>query len=193
VKSVKQLNKDLTEIKFKENLPAKIQVHDVVGTVNSPDIIFKNNIVGKNRARGILLGSRKQILVENNTFHTSGAAILTGGDTQYWFEQGGVSNMVIRNNLFDNCLYGVWGDAVIQLDAGIDKGHESLVCYNRNIIIENNEFLNFDPRLLKANSVNRLIFRKNRIIESHNYPKQNENAEPLVVYHSINIEVDINF
>jgi parallel beta-helix repeat protein len=190
VQSVRQLNKDLTEIVFEENLPVTVQLHDVVGATVTPDVIFRNNIVRKNRARGILLGSRKQILVENNTFHTSGAAILTGGDTQYWFEQGGVSNMIIRNNLFDNCLYGVWESAVIQLDAGLAKGDFDRIRYNRNVIIEDNKFLTFDPRLLKATSVNGLVFRNNKIIESTDYLKQNEGSNPLVIDYSINVEAD---
>lgn len=43
--------------------------------------------------------------------------------------------------------------------------------YEKNIVIEDNEFRTFDNSILSALSVDGLIFRNNKIIESGTYPK----------------------
>ena len=188
VESVKRYNKEFYQVEFKENLPSALKEKDVVGSAIYPEVILKNCICQNNRARGVLLGSRTKIIVEGNRFHTPGAAIMTGGDTEYWFEQGGVSNLEIKNNIFDNCNYGVWGDAAIQIAAGSkDKGNSPR--FNHNIIIENNIFNVFDPRILKVSSVDGLIFRHNKINHSTAYPAIHTTAKPFNIENSTNINI----
>ena len=189
VKSIKRLNKDLTVIEFEQPLPQRVKLHDVVGATVSPAVELKNCIIRKNRARGILLGSRENVLVEGNKFHTSGASILTGGDTKYWFEQGGINNLTIRNNTFENCLFGVWGNAIIQLEAGSAKGTDDFPRYNNNVIIENNVFKVFDPRIINVSSVDGLIFRNNEITQSTDYPSLNALSEPYVLKNCKNVNI----
>ncbi len=116
VKSVKRINEEFTEVTFIKPLPTALVLgKDVLASIdNYPEVTIRNCIIQKNRARGLLIGSRGKVLIENNKFHTAGAAILFEGDGSYWFEQAGVRNVTIRNNIFDNCNYGVWGNAVIQ-------------------------------------------------------------------------------
>jgi len=189
VKSVKRYNDEYSQIEFKHNMPSEVKVKDVVGLTTFPEVLFKNNVVRNNRARGLLLGSRKNIMVDGNTFHTPGAAIMTGGDAEYWFEQGGVSNLVIRNNKFENCNYGVWGNSVIQISAGSDDKSNS-PRFNRNVTIENNFFRVFDPRILDVSSVDSLIFKNNKIEESTDYPAQNEGSKPFKIINSTNVKID---
>jgi hypothetical protein len=117
-----------------------------------------------NRARGILLGSRGPMVIEGNTFHIPGAAILFEGDSRFWFEQAGVRDVVIRGNTFDNCNYGVWGTGTIQVGSGIADEFKSVSRYNRNIRIENNLFRHFSNLpLLSIYSVDGLTFTGNRL------------------------------
>ena len=88
-------------------------------------LAFLRNIADKaqGKARGLLLGSRGRIVVEDNYFHIAGAAILFEGDANYWFEQSGVRDVVIRGNLFENGNYGCpsWGAACIAVGSGIPR------------------------------------------------------------------------
>lgn len=190
IDSVKRLNKDFTEIIFSDRLPEKIKINDVVGTMVTPDVVLKNTVCRRNRARGVLLGSRTSILVEGCTFHIGGAAIMTGGDSQYWFEQGGVSNMTIRNNIFDNCMFGNWGRAVISMDAGEEPEPAGALRFNRNVTVENNEFRLVDPRIVSAVSVDGFIFRNNKIIRSDDYPFSPQQAEPFIMERSVRVDIE---
>ena len=111
------------------------------------------------------------MVIEGNTFHIPGAAILFEGDSRFWFEQAGVRDVVIRGNTFDNCNYGVWGTGCIQVGSGIADEFKSTSRYNRNIRIENNLFRVFSPLpLLCVYSVDGLTFRDNRLERTQDYP-----------------------
>lgn len=189
IDSVKRLNKDFTEITFSDRLPENIKIKDVVGATATPDVVLRNTICRRNRARGVLLGSRANILVEGCTFHIGGAAIMTGGDSQYWFEQGGVSNMTIRNNIFDTCMFGNWGRAIISMDAGEKPEPAGAPRFNRNVTVENNEFRLVDSRIVSAVSVDGFVFRNNKIIHSGDYPFSNRKAEPFIMERSVGVNI----
>jgi hypothetical protein len=85
-------------------------------------------------------------IVENNRFHSPFAAILFEGDAYFWYEQGGVTDCTIQNNFFDNCLFWLWGKAIIDVGAGI-KENKDTSRYNKNIKVLNNTFRTFDEGL----------------------------------------------
>lgn len=191
VKDVNRINKEVTEVTFDKNLPAILEIGDAIAEIRDyPEILIANNIVRNNRARGMLLNSRGKTVVENNTFHSPGAAILFEGDSFHWFEQGGVSDCVIRNNIFENCLYGVWGKAIIDVKAGILEDKETSR-YNRNILIEDNVFKMYDDlTLLNAYCVDGLIWRNNTVEKTEAYPKTGKSNKPFVVEYSDNVQID---
>ena len=134
VRSVNRLNKEYTQVVLQSPLPDALKAGDVVASAaGNPDVVIRNCVIRNNRARGLLLGSRGKILIEENTFHVPGAAILLEGDARFWFEQAGVRDLVIRRNRFENCNFGVWGKSVIQVGAGIEVAERSASRYNRNI------------------------------------------------------------
>ena len=138
----------------------------------------------------MLLNCRGKTVVENNYFHTPGAAILFEGDAFFWFEQGGVLDCVIRNNTFDNCLFGVWGKAIIDVKAGIhERKDESR--YNRNVLIEENIFRVFDKSpLLNAYCVDGLTWRNNIVEMTNAYPPRPGETKPFTVNHCDNVSID---
>ncbi len=191
VKSVNRINKQLTEVTFQKALPDSIQVGDALAEIRDyPDVTISNNIIRKNRARGMLLNCRGKTIVENNTFHSPGAAILFEGDSFFWFEQGGVTDCVIRNNTFDNCLFGVWGKAVIDVKAGIREDRENSR-YNHNVLIENNTFRVYDEgTLLNAYCVDGLTWRNNKVEKTNAYPARDKKFKRFEINYCDNVSID---
>ncbi len=191
VVSVRRLNKNLTEVTFQNPLPADIEVGDAMCEVRDyPFIHIHDNYVGKNRARGMLLNCRGKTIVERNTFHSPGAAILFEGDACFWYEQGGVSDCTIRDNIFDECLYGVWGKAVIDVAAGIRMDADRSR-YNRNIKVYGNTFRTFDRALLlNAYGVENLDWRDNTVELTEGYEPIRFNADRFKIENCDNITID---
>ena len=189
VKSVERLNKEYTRVVFTAPLPKELKTGDVVASAQAgPEVTIANCTIRNNRARGLLLGSRGKTVIEDNVFHTPGAAILFEGDARFWFEQAGVRDLTIRRNRFENCNYGVWGKATIEVGAGIDPSQRALSRYNRNITIEDNLFRVFDSgRIVLAYSVDGLTIRKNRIERTTEYPPARPAAEPYDIKDSSNV------
>lgn len=188
---VTRINKEITRVELQGMLPDTIKVGDVVCDAESaPEVTITKCYIGKNRARGVLLNSRCKTVIEGNTFHTPGAAILLEGDARFWFEQAGVRDLQIRGNVFDNCNYGVWGWSVIETRPGIDESRRAESRYNKNVVIENNTFKIFDNRILNFYSTDGLIFRNNQIIPSTAYPPQHQDAKRFVIEHCDNVEIE---
>ena len=190
VKSVERINKECTKVSFTGPLPSELLLGDALAEIRDyPEILIANNTIRNNRARGMLLNCRGKTVVENNYFHTPGAAILFEGDSFFWFEQGGVSDCVIRSNIFDNCLFGVWGKAVIDVKAGIRENRETSR-YNKNILIENNTFRMYDAlTLLNAYCVDGLMWRNNKVEETKDYPAQESASEPFTITFCDHVEI----
>ena len=191
VKQVNRINKEVTEVIFNEALPDKLEIGDALAEIRDyPEVLIAGNIIRNNRARGMLLNCRGKTVVENNTFHSPGAAILFEGDAFNWFEQGGVRDCVIRNNTFENCLFGVWGKAIIDVKAGIHEDKETSR-YNRNILIENNIFRIYDELpLLNAYCVDGLTWRNNIIERTDAYPEREKPYKRFILNYSDNVKID---
>lgn len=121
--------------------------HDLAGleiyaenATRNPEIHIHDNHFGSgNRARGILVTSPRKTVIEDNLFESSGAAILIEGDLNYWYESGGVSDVLIRRNVFSHCRTSPWGAAVIALTPST-----SVPGYHSGVIVTENQFI-LDP------------------------------------------------
>ena len=192
VKEVEYLNSEYTEVVLSEPLPSEVQEGDVVAEDEAyPDVLISGCYIGNNRARGLLIGSRGKVVIEKNTFHTPGAAILFEGDGRYWYEQSGVRDVTIRDNVFDNCMYGSpsWGSAVIAVGSGIpDKEHSR---YHKNILVENNVFRGFDYRIVNFYCVDGFTFRGNKIeFTDADYPANATPEDKFIFKNCDNIKVE---
>ena len=131
----------------------------------------------RNRARGMLVTTPKDVIIENNYFNTAGTAILIEGDLDHWFESGAHTNLIIRNNTFENCSTSgcetgdrwEWGEAPITISPSYRPTSADSPTYHRGITIENNKFLCFDAPVLFARSVGELKFRNNTIKPTFDY------------------------
>lgn len=171
VESVEVLNKEYTRVVLTEDLPEDVKVKYVVAQTDAyPDVLLKGCTIRCNRARGILLGSRGKIVIDSNYFHSAGASILFEGDGSYWYEQGGVRDVEICRNVFENGNYGSsgWGSACIAVGTGLWNDRETSR-YHRNLKIHDNVFRVFDPRILNLYCVDSVDFQNNTIEMTNDY------------------------
>lgn len=191
VKEVKRYNKLYTEVTFTEPLPEAVKErHLIADDENYPKVLIKGCTIRSNRARGLLLGSRAPMVIEDNYFHSAGAALLFEGDGNYWYEQSGVRDVVIRNNVFENGNYGCfgWGKACIAVGSGIPNHKASR--YHRNIRVEGNTFRVFDPRLVYLYCVDGFTFTDDNIVERTTaYPYVLDEQRPFVTEDCDNIDI----
>lgn len=137
----------------------------------------KCKISKRHRARGILVTTPKDVVIEDNYFSTAGTAILIEGDFNYWYESGANNNVQIRNNVFDNCLTSgnkngsraEWGEAVITITPSHIPQTVDEEPYHKNIHISNNLFKVFDAPLVRAVSTRGLYFTGNTVVKTKDY------------------------
>lgn len=168
-------------VKFTAPLPKGIRKGDVLENKSwYPDLTVRNcHFQKRNRARGMLVTTPGKVLIENNLFETAGTAILIEGDLANWFESGGVRDVTIRDNRFENCVtsgnengsYWEWGQAPITVSPSFQPKSEKDLPYHHNIVIENNSFKAFDAPILYARSVGNLTFKDNKIRQTYDYPR----------------------
>lgn len=166
-------------IRFDRDLPTETDTTWFVENKTwTPRVEIRNCRVGKrHRARGILVTTPRNVVIEDNYFNTAGTALLIEGDLHLWKESGSVCDMTIRHNVFDNCLTSgnrdgdrwQWGDAVITITPGPRPRQADDAPYHRNIRITDNFFRVFDAPLLRARSVGTLLFTGNRIEKTDDY------------------------
>lgn len=122
-----------------------------------PVVILRNNRGGKNRPRGFVVSSAKKMMIEGNVLYNYQNCIDIPGDAKYWFETGGVRDVIIRDNIFihHNAYQAV---SAIKIKPDFDC---PISDYHRNITIENNSFFGNNPRLLDAACTDGLVFRNN--------------------------------
>jgi parallel beta-helix repeat protein len=199
VKEVKAINRDLLSVHLSDDLPPEIVpgtlVHNAGQT--APEVEITDCVFSGNRARGILLGSAGKTRVTGNIFHNPGAAILLEGDGKTWFEQAAVRDLTITGNRFENCNFGVWGNAVIEISSPhLDENGLGERCH-RNITIVGNTFVSFDATpLLVAKGAEALVFEGNTHEQSDAYPPCRMAASPFLLEHcsqaSITLDTDGN-
>ena len=166
------------EITFTNALPAEISEEGKYGIENltwTPEVVFSDNIIRNNRARGSLFSTPRSVVCENNLFdHTHGTAILLCGDCNGWFETGPCKDVLIKNNTFINALTSNYQftNAVISIYPEIPNLEEQKKFFHTGIVIEDNTFEMFDRPILYAKSTDGLIFRNNTV-------KYNNDFEPF--------------
>lgn len=165
--AVKKSSSELV-ITVEEPLPPSVRAGDAVENADFyPSVVFRDNIVRNNRARGSLFTTPERVLVEGNLFdHSSGSAILLAGDAQGWYESGACHEVVIRKNTFINNLTSRYQftNAIISIYPEVKQLDRQRDYYHRNVLIENNVFKTFDVPLLFAISTDNLKFINNKVI-----------------------------
>lgn len=165
VKNVSRISDREVKVELSKPLPSSIGVGDCLENITwTPSLTVRNNRFEMTNTRGLLITTPRKVLVENNHFYRTGMyAIQIACDAGSWYESGKVSDVLIRNNIFEECGYNRPSDnytiAVNPENHEFEKG----AWVHQNIRIENNVFRLFDDMLLKAKSTNGIFFNNNVI------------------------------
>ena len=160
--NAKRINLEVTELFLNENID-KIRIGDVVDEVSwTADITFENCRINNVRGRGMLLASSGKTIIRNNYFKgTTGPAIKFESDGKFWYESGRTKDVLICNNVFDNCKYCNAGNSVITVEPR--EKTEKDKYYHGKIEIRENEFKNCKGILAFINNTENFIFKSNHI------------------------------
>jgi hypothetical protein len=173
VVAVKRVNEQFFELTFRDPLPSKIAVGDVLENKTwNPTFTIRGSVVRNHRARNIVLKTPLPIVIEDNDFSSMMSAIFFRGETFFWFESGAVEDVLIRNNRFDYCAYSGMEHAVLNVTPRLGKGFDQNEPFDRNIRFEDNTITTFDSRIVWADRVDGLVIKNNTIIRTMD-------AEPL--------------
>lgn len=138
----------------------------------TPEVIFSDNNIRNNRARGTLFSNPKRAVCESNLFdHTHGTAILLCGDSSGWFETGSCREVIIRDNKFINALTANYQftNAIISIYPEIPNLEAQSKLFHSGILIDNNTCEMFDNPIIYAKSTDGVIFRNNTILYNSDF------------------------
>lgn len=172
VRDVKVLNESrflMTLDKMPETLPeGPLSVENLTWY---PDLDMRNNIIRANRARSALISTKGDVLIENNYFSSQKHGVLMEGDNKAWYESGGVRNVVINNNVFENVGFGIGTGyplyAAPLLLPNQTTGDDQ---YHWNIRFTNNKINSFNGHVAYAFNVKNLVIVGNVITLDSTYP-----------------------
>lgn len=138
-------------------VPADVQPEDVIeNTTWTPALLVRNTTITSIPTRGILVTTRRKVVIEQNNFlRTQMSAILVADDAASWFESGLVRDITIRNNRFIHC-----GGPVINIhpENRIAGGP-----VHRNISVLDNYFELNGGKLLSARNAANILLSRNSI------------------------------
>lgn len=160
VAAVEVLNPDLTVLTLQDAVGTPCAGMIVEDLADRVEASITGNDMRNNRARGMLIAAKGCVTIANNVFHTGGAAIQFESDPMKWLESGGTERVIICTNRFEDCRYGAWGQAVID----VEKRRRSVAgfYYHERIEICDNAFTQQAVPCVYANSVSDLVFSGNR-------------------------------
>lgn len=160
------------DITFEEEVPEQTTDGFVMfdKTYDTQNVIVRNSYFHDNRARGLLILARN-VTVENNVFrHQEMGAIKieTGYTFNVWSEGYGVSNVVIRGNLFDNVnpsgsnaghgRRSIYSGIYLRTDPSSDTTGFPIIC---DLLLEGNTFLDTCGVVGWFSSAHNVTVRKN--------------------------------
>jgi hypothetical protein len=164
IEEVKKLNDKEYELKMKNDIQVKTGKNDVLENISrTPSLTVRNTTIKHIPTRGILVTTRRKVLIEENNFiKTVNSAVLIADDARSWYESGYVTDVTIRKNKFIKC-----GTPVINIHPE-NRSTEKNRYVHHNIRIENNYFEQDRLPLVYAKSTDNIVFKDNKI----NYPEQ---------------------
>ena len=117
----------------------------------------------------MLIAAKGRVEIKNNYFNTPGVAILFESDGSKWFESGGTTNVLIKENVFENCKYTNspnWGSHVIEVKPREEFNEGNY--YHKYISITDNEFKDCNAPLIYADNIEKIEVKDNKLNNSNN-------------------------
>lgn len=166
VTSVKRLNDKDILLTLKHKISNAVGLLDAVENITAtPEVWVHHSVINRIPTRGILMTTRRKVMIENNTLdrtHMSG--IFINDDASGWYESGMVKDLTIRNNRFIRC-----GEPVINIHPENKIACKTAV--HNNITVTDNYFTLQQDALLAAKCTGNLKITGNTIEISHTQNK----------------------
>jgi len=151
VRHARQLNKALTLVEPEGDMPAEWTPGDDARVLEaaSAELSVTNCTFRPLCGRGVLASGMGKARVSGNRFHTSGAAVFVSGDGNYWYESGPVGDLVVQNNVFDNCCYGRSSSTreCVAIFPELQKLEEGFFYHGTVTVKDNNFISNLRPQV----------------------------------------------
>lgn len=159
VKKVTRVGDRQVIMEVSRPLPEAVRKTELVSVENltwTPEVVIRNNYFSRIPTRGILVSTRRKVLIEDNVFfRMQMSAVLIADDARSWYESGPVTDVTIRRNKFIEC-----GEPVIHV------APENKVCagaVHRNISVTDNHFQLKGESMIKARSTDGITVTGNLI------------------------------
>lgn len=174
------------------NMPSSVSANAAAleNVTYTPSVEIENNVFREMPVRGILVTTRKPVVIRNNEFdNVAGAAVYISDDVNSWYESGHDEDVLIEGNVFRRC--GVNQNsysAFIQFDP-TNNGAASPV--HKNVRIKDNTFYftNGTRNIINAKSVNGLTFTGNKVLRFSVNEKANPAKTTLAIGESVAMNV----
>jgi len=129
------------KIEYEGKLPLNYKSYFLINITASPSLEFINCHVKSHRARSVLVKTRK-VLIEGCTFeNTTGTAIHIGAEGD-WSEGPASQDVIVRNNIFNNCGIGGESDGTLEgasaVAIHVKAKDRTISGLHKRILIENN-------------------------------------------------------
>ncbi len=165
VAEVEALNEKYIKMTFENRIPRSLKVGDIVENKTwNPEFTMRKCTIQNHRARAIILKTPLKTVIEENYLSSMMSAILFRGETYFWYESGGVTDVTIRKNYFKNAGDCGSKHAVLYVTPRLGEKFVSKEAYDKNITFENNTIDTYLPRILIAEYVENLKVINNTII-----------------------------
>ena len=120
------------------------------------------------------------------------SSIFFRGESFFWFESGGVKDVLVQNNRFEHCVYSGVEQAVMWITPRLGAGFDQDALYDRNIRFVNNTINTFDNRIVWADRVDGLIIKGNTITQTHTGEPLRPNAHLFDFTNCRNVSITDN-
>lgn len=196
VTAFRKINTTDFELTLSEEIPAHVNEKDGLENMSwTPTVTVRHSSFESCRARGLLVTTPKKVIIENNSFASSGSAILIAGDVNSWYESGAITDLLIKGNTFlaaCNTSDYQFTEAVISIYPEIPVMNDSTPLYHKNIRIEGNRFHAFDYPVLFAQSVDGLLFTGNDLARSYDYKPYHTRKATFFLSGCRNVRIENN-
>ncbi|MFE5036497.1 right-handed parallel beta-helix repeat-containing protein [Streptomyces sp. NPDC056683] len=143
----------------------------------TPSVVISHNVFRDVPTRGVLVTTRKPVLITGNRFDgMSMASIYVSADAYQWYESGPVTDLTIRGNTFTRPTGPVI--FVEPTNQVVDPAHP----VHHNIKVEQNAFDIGDVTVVDAKSVGGFAFTGNTVRRLDG-PDRPPYTSPLFVFH----------
>lgn len=166
-------------VTFDRPVPAGTEINGTVveNITATPSVLISGNVFRNVPTRGILVTTRKPVLITGNRFDAmSMASIYVSADAYQWYESGPVSDLTIRDNSFTRPTGPVI--FVEPTNQVVDPANP----VHHNISVEHNSFDIGDVTVVNAKSVGGFAFTGNTVrrLDGADQPPY---TSPLFVFH----------